>query len=302
MKDVLVLGGSGYLGRALVRRLVERGHRPFVVVRSRQSAAKVVAASADAVVLREEEVKRRSYECVVNLIVDYGRTGSELSDLVATNLLYPLRIIERTDWQAIVNVSTALPGSYSRYAFTKKLLEGALMRLAQERQRRCFNVHLHNMYGPGSDGSNFVTFLIAKMLASEELSLSLCENSRDFIYIDDVSACLELLASNPGTVEPGTVEVGSGQAVELRHLALMLKEMTGSNSHIDFGARAGNPEEPSILVADTEKLCRIGWTPAYSLDRGLQETIDWVRDSRSRTIGVATPSSPAGGVVEKDQV
>lgn len=49
MARVFVTGGSGFIGRVLVRRLISEGHSVRVLVRSEESAAKAVALGAEAV-------------------------------------------------------------------------------------------------------------------------------------------------------------------------------------------------------------------------------------------------------------
>jgi uncharacterized protein YbjT (DUF2867 family) len=49
MAQAFVTGGSGFIGQALVRRLIGEGHSVRILVRSDESAAKVSALGADPV-------------------------------------------------------------------------------------------------------------------------------------------------------------------------------------------------------------------------------------------------------------
>lgn len=283
MQKILFLGGSGYLGRALISHFASRGHQIYAVVRSEDGAAKVKAASAETRILSEADAPGERYDRLFNLVVDYGRSGASLSGLVAANLLYPLSIIERVEADAVVNVSTALPEGYSDYAFTKKLLERTLLRLTGRSDKACINIRLHNMYGPGSDQSNFVAFLISKMLSQEPLALSDCENSRDFIYIDDLVECLEAVSRGAGALQGQVLEVGSGKTTKLRDLVLKLRGLTQTCSPVEFGARPRNPHEPDRLVADIAPLARLGWQPRLALDQGLERTVRAMAAETART-------------------
>lgn len=274
MERILILGGSGFLGRALISHLAAGDYEIHAVVRSEESAGKVNSASPRAIAITAERAAGEQYERVINLVVDYGRSGASLSHLLRTNLVYPLGLIETVDPAAVLNVSTALPEAYSNYASSKKMLERCLDRLADQRGFRNVNVHLHNMYGPGSGDSNFVTVLIDRMLRSEPVELSSCRNSRDFIYIDDVAAALEILSRQLENVpNVPTVHIGTGRATRLTELVDMIKGRTGSSSRVHYGARPDNPAEPPILVADDAALSVTGWKPAWSLDQGLDATI-----------------------------
>lgn len=273
MQKILFLGGSGYLGRALISHFASRSYRTYAVVRSQDGAAKVKAASAETKILSEAEAPGERYDRIFNLVVDYGRSGTSLSGLLAANLLYPLSIIERVEADAVLNISTALPEAYSDYAFSKKLLERVLLRLSDRGMKACINIHLHNMYGPGSDKSNFIAFLISKMLSHEPLELSDCENSRDFIYIDDLVECLEAVSRGVRALQSPMLEVGSGKSTKLRDLVLKLRCLTQTDSEVEFGARPRNPHEPDRLAADIEPLACLGWEPRFTLDRGLEQTV-----------------------------
>jgi nucleoside-diphosphate-sugar epimerase len=271
---VLVLGGSGLLGRALIAHLGAGGHAIHAIVRSEESARKVEAAHPDAITLSREDATGQSFDRLINLVVDYGRGGGDLSALLRTNLLYPLEIAEAARADAILNVSSALPADYSDYAFSKKMLEEALDRFAGRRGVRNVNIHLHNMYGPIFDETNLVSSLIARMRRGEKVELSSCANSRDFIFIDDVVAAIETVATRVDALPDGApVAVGSGIATPLRSLVETLQAKTGSRSPVLYGARPDNPREPAHLAADLTALSAAGWTPGWSLDAGLEETL-----------------------------
>jgi nucleoside-diphosphate-sugar epimerase len=271
---LLILGGSGFLGRALVRHLAALQDEIDVVVRSEESARRLRSACATAAPISEDDAAGRAYDRVINLVVDYGRGKTALSDLVQANLLYPLALIESVSAEVVINISSALPEAYSDYAFSKKMLERSLERVGARRGSRVLNVHLHNMYGPGSDGTNLVTALIEGMKVSKPIELSSGRNSRDFIYIDDVVGAITALCAHPERVPhvPG-IDIGSGKAVRLSDLVERLQGKIGGSSRILYGARPDNPQEISVLEADLSAIGATGWAPAWSLDAGLDATI-----------------------------
>ncbi|HEY0148224.1 MAG TPA: NAD-dependent epimerase/dehydratase family protein [Allosphingosinicella sp.] len=268
---ILVLGGSGLLGRALIAHLGGGGHDVHAVVRSDAAALKVKAALPHATTLSLDQVSGQQFNRLVNLVVDYGRGGGALSGLLRTNLLYPLEVAERVEADAMINVSTALPEDYSGYAFSKKLLERSLDRFAAARGVRNVNVHLHNMYGPIFDETNLITAVLAKLRRGEPVELSSGQNSRDFIFADDVVEGLDRILSSVHELPEGApVPLGSGVPTRLRDLVEMLVAKTGSNSPVLFGARPDNPLEPPALAADLSAMSAIGWSPQWPLERGIE--------------------------------
>lgn len=268
-----MLGGSSSLGQHLIRRLGDE-HEMFAVARSPESVAKIKAASASVEIVSAEQAAGIRFDRIFNLVVDYGRGGAPLAQLIHPNLFYPLALIEAVGADVVINVSTALPADYSHYAFSKSLLEQALTYLGERKNCRVLNVHLHNMYGPGVGPSELVGFVIAKMLDQECVEVSDCQNSRDFIFIDDVVEALARLSArcdHVSTARP--VAVGSGAPTRLRDVVTLLGALTGSASEVRFGARAANPREPQVLAADISVLRQLGWSPRHSLREGLAATV-----------------------------
>ncbi|WP_374942273.1 NAD-dependent epimerase/dehydratase family protein [Sphingomonas sp.] len=271
---VLVLGGSGYLGRALLTHIDELDCAIDVVVRSEAGARKVKTASARAGVFDTLDVTGRAYDHIINLVADCGRGDILLSDVVRANLIYPLALVETLAFGAVLNVSTALPELYSNYSLSKRMLERSLVRVAARKDARVLNVQVHNMYGPGSDETNLVTSLISRMRGSKPIMLSSCTNSRDFVYIDDVVGALSALCFRIDRIaQLSTVQVGSGLPVRLRALVEKLQAKIGTSSEIVYGARRDNIHEMPVLAADLTAIAATGWKPAWSLDAGLDATI-----------------------------
>ncbi|HEX8532624.1 MAG TPA: NAD-dependent epimerase/dehydratase family protein [Allosphingosinicella sp.] len=282
MKKILFLGGSGFLGRQLIRSLTS-DVQPYAIARSIEGEDRIKDVSPSIRIVSPGEAAKIRFDRIFNLVVDYGRGGAPIAQLIQPNLIYPLQLLETIEADAVLNVSTALPQNYSNYALTKKLLEQSLDYLGARRGRPFVNIHLHNMYGPGAEVSEFVGFVILRMLAGEPVEVSHCRNSRDFIFVADAVSALSLLCASAENFAPGSpVEVGTGRSTCLRDLLFTIRELTGSSSEIRFGAKPGNGFEPDRLVADTTALQRLGWTPRHSLRQGLQTTIEALAASRPR--------------------
>ena len=74
----------------------------------------------------------------------------------------------------------------------------------------------------------------------------------------------------------GAVNVASGVAVRLRDLIGTAAGLIGRPDLVQYGARPANPGEPARLVADVRRLRQeIGFRPAYDLEAGLAQTIEW---------------------------
>lgn len=273
MQTILILGGSGYLGQRLIQSLADR-FQIHAITRSSEAASRIKTALPTVQIRSAGEAAATRFDRIINLVVDYDRNGASLTSAMETNLLYPMSLLSEIEAEAVINVSTALPRFYSNYSLSKKLLEDSLQFLELTRARPFFNVHLHNMYGPGAHELEFVQFVVRRMIEGKPVEVSMCSNSRDFIFVDDVVRAIALVALNPERLARGSpIEIGTGRSTCLQDLLFMIQRLTGSASEIRFGAKSGNSLEPHVLSADTSAMRGLGWAPLYSLEEGLQATI-----------------------------
>jgi len=125
------------------------------------------------------------------------------------------------------------------------------------------------VYGPGEPASRFIPKAIRASLNGGSVP---CVDpaARDFIHVDDAASALLALAASD---VQGPVNVGSGEATELRDLA----QSIGAKPELIHVA-----SEPPLVVADTTRLRHeVGFTPRFSLAQGLAMSIDWWRERLS---------------------
>jgi nucleoside-diphosphate-sugar epimerase len=132
------------------------------------------------------------------------------------------------------------------------------------------------LYGQHEHPSRLVASVIRSLLKGEPALCSHGNQVRDFMYVDDVAGALvSLLASEVG----GTVNIGSGRSLKLKELIGKIAEKVGREELVKLGALEAREGEPAEILADTTVLKdQVGWEPTYSLDAGLDKTIEWWKD------------------------
>lgn len=137
------------------------------------------------------------------------------------------------------------------------------------------------LYGPGSDtdieNAHVLGALIAKFHkaiienASEITLWGSGKPKREFLYIDDfVSACLFLMDKYDGT---DVINVGSGNDVTIKQLALMIKNTSGYKGKITFDTT--KPDGAMRKLMDNARMRKLGWKPKVSLEEGIAKTYQW---------------------------
>lgn len=90
---------------------------------------------------------------------------------------------------------------------------------------------------------------------------------REFLHADDLAdACFFLMQ---GYNEPGFINIGTGEDIEIKELALLVKKITGYQGEIihDLGKPDGTPRK----LMDVTKLKKMGWQAGISLEDGIRK-------------------------------
>jgi nucleoside-diphosphate-sugar epimerase len=127
-------------------------------------------------------------------------------------------------------------------------------------------------YGPGEDDRKLVASVCRSLMSGAMAECSAGNQQRDFIHAGDVaSALVSLLATD---VE-GPVNIGSGAAVSVRNLVGAVAERMGAPGRVRFGSVKRDDESAPLVVADISRLLATGWTPEFTLESGITDTVKW---------------------------
>jgi UDP-glucuronate decarboxylase len=97
--------------------------------------------------------------------------------------------------------------------------------------------------------------------------------TRSFCYITDTISGLILLASSKNS-KGEIINIGNLHEVTILQLAMTIKELTKSTSHLAFGQLP--QDDPIRRCPDTSKIEKLlGWKPKITLEEGLERTIIW---------------------------
>ena len=98
---------------------------------------------------------------------------------------------------------------------------------------------------------------------------------REFLYVDDLAnACVFLLENYQGL---DFVNVGTGEEVSIRELALIIKAVVGYEGELKFDT--SKPDGTPRKLQDTSKLTSLGWQAQTSLKEGLEATYQWFQEN-----------------------
>jgi dTDP-L-rhamnose 4-epimerase len=105
------------------------------------------------------------------------------------------------------------------------------------------------------------------------------EQTRDFSFVADIVQA-NFLAATSEQLDGKAVNVGSGRAVTIKHLAEMVSEALQVRL-APIMNREFRPGEIRHLISDTTVIRNAGYTPAVSLEEGIERYLEWIRQQGS---------------------
>jgi NAD+-dependent farnesol dehydrogenase len=295
---VLITGGTGYLGRAVVRALTGRGHDVVVYARS-ASRSDLPGTRVDGDVRDRAALQRAAAGCdgIVHsaaLVSIWRRRSQDFDDVNVGGLRNALAAADANGISRVVYTSSflALPPHGERatilandYQRTKVLAD----RLASEEVgngRPLIRVYPGVVYGPGSfTEGNLLGRLIADHMRHRLPALIGPEKPWSFAYVDDVAAghCAALERGRPGA----QYRLGGENAPQRRAFEIV-QQLTGRRPPLRM------PYPAADLLGTIEELrARLtGATPLVT--RGAVEIFrhDWSLDSSAAVADLGYTMTP----------
>jgi GDP-L-fucose synthase len=305
-RRVMVTGGHGFLGSAVVARLRAAGAAEVFVPRSRDYDLRTrdgidraladgrpdliihLAAVVGGIGANRENPGRFFYENAIMGIelMEKARLASVAKFVgVGTVCSYPkftpVPFHEDDLWNGYPEETNA------PYGLAKKML---LVQGQAYRDQYGFNaIHLLpvNLYGPGDNfdpaSSHVIPALIKKCVESRDRGDAFIEAwgtgsaSREFLYVDDAAAGIVLASERYDGRDP--VNLGVGSEITIKDLTHLIVRLTGFKGEIRWDP--SKPDGQPRRALDTSRAREgFGFVAGTSFEDGLRATVDWYEANR----------------------
>lgn len=137
-----------------------------------------------------------------------------------------------------------------------------------------------NTYGPRQSARAIVPTIITQLLSdSEDIKLGDLTPVRDLNFVRDTANAFLTVAEHDPCIGH-TINAGSGTAYSIAEVVETLMKLTGRHKKIVSDNDRLRPPKSEVykLLADASLLTKLtGWKPEWNIERGLQETISFIK-------------------------
>lgn len=299
-KKILVTGGTGFLGKAVVDTLQSKGYSDIVAIGS----------SIDLTCCEETlgYFERQKPEVVIHLAATVGGIGANKQNpglFMYNNLVMGTNTIEasrlnKVDKFVMVGTVCAYPKftavpfkeediwngypeeTNAPYGIAKKSLMQLVQSYHEQYNFNGVNLIPVNMYGPHDNFdpaiSHVIPALILKFYKAMKFNLEAVEvwgtgeASREFLHVYDCANAISLALEKDVSPEP--INIGTGGEIQIKYLAHTIAEVMGYDGAIYFNSDYPDGQPRRQLDIGRAKQ-RLGYEPQIDLLEGLETTIDW---------------------------
>lgn len=287
-KKILMTGITGFLGSQLAKELLNKGYEVIALKRKSSSLKKIDPILSRVILYDLENINftetfqsHPEIDTIIHTATCYGRNKESTFQITEANTTFPLRLLDAAISSGInsfINTDTTLDKFLNKYSLSKNQFREWGKYYSLQKKIHFTNLKLEHFYGPGDGESKFTTYVIKNCLDKNisDLKLTLGEQKRDFIYIDDVISAYLILLEKNYTFSDGfkEFEIGSGHAVSIKDFAIIVHQLSESECILNFGAIPYRKEEVMLSKANIAPLAELGWTCKTTLKQGLKMTIE----------------------------
>ena len=302
-RRILVTGGAGFVGGAVVKRLVDAGAKVTVLDDLFTGLAETIPAAAQFIKGSVTDEKLVTELVAANSLIFHMAARNIIAstknprDDFATNIGGTLNVVmaarESRVERVVYTSSASVYGNprsipineddgivpLSPYAVSKLGGEHYCLAFYESYGLPVSVVRYSNIFGPGQRPDNPYCGVVSKFLTSAYAGEKLLIHgdglqTRDFTYIDDAVEATLLAAIHP-RAEGEVFNVGTGIETSIADLARMVGLAAGRDAVVESVDRR-DIDNIRRRVVNIEKARRmLHWVPQIRMQRGLDRTAEW---------------------------
>lgn len=308
---VLVTGAGGFIGSHLCEALIEKGYKVKAFVRynslnswgwlessSHKEEMEIISGDIRDYDRVKDAVK--NVDIVFHLAALIGIPYSYISPLayVKTNIEGTYNILQAArelGVQKVIHTSTSevygtaqfVPitekhpvNPQSPYAATKAGADHLALSFYRAFNLPVAIIRPFNTYGPRQSARAVIPTIITQLLSGKrKIKLGSLHPTRDLTYVKDTVEAFVKVAESEKSIDE-IINIGLNFEISIGDLAKLIANIMNIEIEIETEKKKQRPEKSEVrrLWADNRKAKKLlGWSPKYTLEKGLKETIEWFK-------------------------
>lgn len=295
---IFLAGHRGMVGSAIVRKIESEGihswvgmtkedldltnrqevfsalemHRPDAVIMAAAKVGGIAANSSDPVGFLSENLQIQT-----NLLDAAHFSRVDRLVFLGSSCIYPKFAEQPIEEEALL--TGVLEPTNESYAIAK--IAGLKLVQAYRKQfgYRWISLMPTNLYGPGDNfdpvSSHVIPGMISKFVSAQEAQAPKVQlwgtgaPLREFLFVDDLADAILFALENYD--DDVALNVGSGEEIAIRDLALLIADLTGFQGEIiwDKSMPDGTPRK----MVSSHRISQLGWKASTTLQVGLDKVV-----------------------------
>lgn len=307
-KSILITGGNGFIGAALVNKLISQNLFVYIFSHTNEFNWRIQNKNNYKLYIldirNKSEVENYIKEIKPDIIFHLAGYVNPERDLNVTHESYSINLIGTQnlilslmnhDYELFINTGTSDEYGYNITPFKENQRERPVSPYSASKvastyfcemvskiyNKPIITVRPFLAYGPTQIARLLIPWLIYSGIEKKKLLLTPCEQTRDFIYIDDLVDAYICLALNVKKVwNAGIFNIGSGKEIKILRVVNLIREKI-NNAQFIVGGKKYRPAESMHFYSSIKKITKtIGWKPNWSIENGIEETVKWWLENR----------------------
>ena len=285
MTNIIVLGGSGFVGKSLLQKLESKKFKVKVMVNSSKIKNKFKKFHGDILDKKTFENQIKNGDIIINLV---GQYNDNISNFIDLNIKGGLKLLEsckgKKNIKIILISSIDAYGENMHYASKEKDKSspqnnyGLIKLLAEKMYENFANIHgldvivlrLSNLYGPNKKNGLILNILKA---IKKNGTVSINHNGkqqRDYLFIEDaVDGIIKAIQCR--LKKYNVINISSGKRYRSTEIIKLTQEL--SHKKLKFKLKKTAPDEKCIWANNFKAKKLLKFAPKISIKHGLNLTL-----------------------------
>lgn len=290
MKNIVVTGATGFVGSNLVRFLLQKDFKIYVILRTDSDLSNLTAIEGAIEIFRYDNqinhlidfftvVKPLSvFHLASNFIAEHE--SHQIDSLVQSNITFGLHLLEAmkvSGVQQLINTGTSWQHYNNEdynpvclYAATKKAFESLIDYYVQAEGFKVITLKLFDTYGETDTRPKLINLLNKFADENTELNMSAGEQFLNLVHITDVCEAFYIASQFIGTEEyqgHHSFAVSSDRNYKLKEVIELFEAVSEKKIKVNWG---GKPYRKREVMFVWDKGVRLpNWKPSLTLEEGL---------------------------------